>query len=207
MTDVTRLLIKEMNYSQTEAILGKVDIYLIDQILKNRYAPNDSILDAGCGEGRNLKWFYANNYKISGIDTDIERLENAKLMYPKSANNFQVGNLDALPYDENKFDHIICSAVLHFAESEKHFFMMFSELLRVLKPQGTLLIRMGSDIGLDGNVPYLKESQTNRAGTFFITREHIKNIRENYNIELIELVKTTNVEDKRAMTTLVMRKL
>jgi ubiquinone/menaquinone biosynthesis C-methylase UbiE len=196
-----------MNYTETQAILGKVDIYLIDQILKNRYAPDDSILDAGCGEGRNLKWFYANNYKISGIDTDIERLENAKVIYPKSAANFQVGNLDALPYGENEFNHVICSAVLHFAENEKHFFTMFSELVRVLKPQGTLLIRMGSDIGLDGNVPYLKESQTNRAGTFFLTREHINRIRENYNIELIELVKTTNVEDKRAMITLVIKKL
>jgi ubiquinone/menaquinone biosynthesis C-methylase UbiE len=196
-----------MNYTETQAILGKVDIYLIDQILKNRYAPDDSILDAGCGEGRNLKWFYANNYKISGIDTDIERLENAKLIYPKSAANFQVGDLDALPYGENEFNHVICSAVLHFSENEKHFFTMFSELVRVLKPQGTLLIRMGSNIGLDGNMPYLKESQTNRAGTFFLTREHINKIRENYNIELIELVKTTNVEDKRAMTTLVIKKL
>ncbi len=196
-----------MNYTETQATLGKIDIYLIDQILKNRYAPNETILDAGCAEGRNLKWFYANNYKISGIDSDIERLENAKLMYPKFANNFQVGNLDTLPYGENEFDHIICSAVLHFAESEKHFFMMFSELVRVLKPQGTLLIRMGSDIGLDGNTPYLKESQTNRVGTFFITREHIKNITENYNLELIEPVKTTNVEDKRAMTTLVLKKM
>ena len=196
-----------MNYTETQAILGKVDIYLIDQILKNRYAPDDSILDAGCGEGRNLKWFYANNYKISGIDTDIERLENAKLIYPKSASNFQVGDLDALPYGENEFNHVICSAVLHFSENEKHFFTMFSELVRVLKPQGTLLIRMGSNIGLDGNMPYLKESQTNRAGTFFLTREHVNRIRENYNIELIELVKTTNVEDKRAMTTLVIKKL
>jgi len=196
-----------MNYTETQAILGKVDIYLIDQILKNRYAPDDSILDAGCGEGRNLKWFYANNYKISGIDTDIERLENAKLIYPKSAANFQVGDLDALPYGENEFNHVICSAVLHFSENEKHFFTMFSELVRVLKPQGTLLIRMGSNIGLDGNMPYLKESQTNRAGTFFLTREHVNRIRENYNIELIELVKTTNVEDKRAMTTLVIKKL
>ena len=84
---------------------------------------------------------------------------------------------------------------------------MFSELVRVLKPQGTLLIRMGSNIGLDGNMPYLKESQTNRAGTFFLTREHVNRIRENYNIELIELVKTTNVEDKRAMITLVIKKL
>jgi ubiquinone/menaquinone biosynthesis C-methylase UbiE len=196
-----------MNYTETQAILGKVDIYLIDQILKNRYAPDDSILDAGCGEGRNLKWFYANNYKISGIDTDIERLENAKLIYPKSAANFQVGDLNALPYGENEFNHVICSAVLHFSENEKHFFTMFSELVRVLKPQGTLLIRMGSNIGLDGNMPYLKESQTNRAGTFFLTREHVNRIRENYNIELIELVKTTNVEDKRAMITLVIKKL
>ncbi|WP_281778141.1 class I SAM-dependent methyltransferase [Croceibacter atlanticus] len=207
MTDVTRLSKKEMNYTETQAILGKVDIYLIDQILKNRYATDDSILDAGCGEGRNLRWFYANNYKIYGIDTDIERLENAKLMYPKSANNFQVGNLDALPYGENEFNHVICSAVLHFAQSEKHFYTMLSELVRVLKPQGTLLIRMGSDIGLDGNIPYLKESQTNRAGTFYLNRQHIEMISRDYNIEFIEPIKTTNVEDKRAMTTLVIQKL
>lgn len=197
---------KKMNYTKTKAMLGKVDIYLIDQILKNRYAPNDSILDAGCGEGRNLRWFYANDYNIYGIDTDKERLENAKLAYLKFASNFQVGSLDDLPYSENKFHHIICSAVLHFAKNEKHFFKMFSELIRVLKPQGTLLIRMASNIGLDGNMPYLKENQTNRVGTFFITREHIKSIREIDNIELIEPVKTTNVEDKRAMTTLVLIK-
>lgn len=196
-----------MNYTKTHAILGNVDIYLIDQILKNRYAPKDTILDAGCGEGRNLKWFYANNYPIAGIDADAERLENAKLIYPKAASQFQMGNIDALPYGENEFKHVICSAVLHFAQSEKHFFMMFSELIRVLKPQGSLLIRTASNIGLDGNAPYLKESLTNREGTFFMTRVHIKRIMEHYNIELIEPVKTTNVEDKRAMTTLVLQKL
>lgn len=196
-----------MNYTETQAILGKVDIYLIDQILKNRYLPSDSILDAGCGEGRNLKWFYTNNYKIYGIDTDKERLENAKLMYPKSASNFQVGNLETLPYGENEFNHIICSAVLHFAQSETHFLTMFSELMRVLKPQGTLFIRMASNIGLDGNSPYLKESKTNREGSYYLSREIIKKLMKNYSFELIEVVKTTNVEDKRAMTTLVMRKM
>lgn len=196
-----------MNYEQTQAALGKVDIYIIDQILKNRYFPNEKILDAGCAEGRNLKWFYANNYDVYGIDTDKERLENAKLNYPKSASNFKVGNIDDLPYSENEFHHILCSAVLHFAEDKKHFFKMFSELLRVLKPNGTLLIRMGSDIGLDGNTPYLKESKTNRTGTFFLTRAYVKTLIENYEIELIEPVKTTNVEDRRAMTTLVLKKL
>ena len=195
-----------MNISNIFEELGNIDIYLLDQIMKGRYHPNDSILDAGCGEGRNLKWFSANNYKISGVDTDKNRLEHAKLLYPKSANNFKVGDLDALPYGENAFHHIICSAVLHFAQSEKQFYTMFSELMRVLKPQGTLLIRMASNIGLDGNEPYLKESKTNRVGTFFLTREIIGQLKNNYKFEFIEPIKTTNVEDKRAMTTLVIKK-
>ncbi len=199
--------INKMNLKETQAVLGQVDIYVIDQILKNRYAPENSILDAGCAEGRNLKWFYANNYSVYGVDTDKERLENAKLNYPNAASNFQVANLNDLPYGENEFHHILCSAVLHFAESEKHFFKMFSELIRVLKPNGTLLIRMASNIGLDGNTPYLKENKTNRMGTFYLTRNHIKKIAQDNKVEFIEPIKTTNVEDKRAMTTLVLSKL
>ena len=195
-----------MEESKLSQLVGKTDIYIIDQIMKDRYSFDHTILDAGCGEGRNLRWFYTNSFDISGIDTDLGRLESAKLIYPKSAINFQVGNLDALPYGENEFNHVICSAVLHFAQSEKHFFTMFSELVRVLKQQGTLFIRVASDIGLDGRKPYLKESQTNREGTFFITRSIIQELLDKYPIVHIEPVKTTNVEDKRAMTTLVFRK-
>ena len=196
-----------MNYTQTQAALGGVDIYIIDQILKNKYLPNETILDAGCGEGRNLKWFYANGYNISGIDADAARLEKAKLVYPPNESQFQVGNLDSLPYDENEFHHVICSAVLHFAENEAHFFKMFSELWRVLKPNGILFIRMASDIGLDGNTPFLKESKTNRVGSYFLTRDTISQLANIHNFELVEPIKTTNVQDKRAMTTLVLRKM
>lgn len=195
-----------MEASKLYQLVGRTDIYIIDQIMKERYSLNHTILDAGCGEGRNLKWFYTNGFDIAGIDTDADRLENARLLYPKSAHNFKVGNLDALPYGENEFNHVICSAVLHFAQSEKHFFTMFSELVRVLKQQGTLFIRVASDIGLDGRKPYLKESQTNREGTFFITRAIIEGLLEKHPLTLIEPVKTTNVEDKRAMTTLLFSK-
>lgn len=195
-----------MNHAKTYALLGKVDIYIIDQILKKRYQPQDTILDAGCGEGRNLKWFYANDYAIHGIDADSQRLEEAKSIYPKAASHFTVGSLDVLPYGENEFNHIICSAVLHFAQSEQHFFNMFSELIRVLKTDGTLFIRMASNIGLDGNAPTLTERKTNRPGTYFLTRETITAVLKSYPIEFIEPIKTTNVQDERAMTTLVMRK-
>ena len=131
-----------MNYESTLKALGGVDIYVIDQILKGRYNTGQKILDAGCGEGRNLKWFYQNDFELYGIDVDVDFLAFAKAEYPKFKDNFITGNLDELPYDQNSFDHILCCAVLHFAQSETQFTAMLTQLIRVLKPGGTLLIRM-----------------------------------------------------------------
>ncbi len=195
-----------MNYSQTFDLLGNVDIYVIDQILKNRYTTGDSILDAGCGSGRNLKWFYQDDYVIAGIDTNIERLTYAKENYPKFAASFIEGTIDALPYSDHNFDHILCCAVLHFAKSEAHLKKMFSELYRVLKPNGTLLIRAASNIGLDGKSPYVQDSLTKETGAIYLTRKMITELIENHQVTLIEPIKTTNVQDKRAMTTLVFQK-
>lgn len=196
-----------MNYEDTNQTFGKIDIYVIDQILKGRYQNGQSILDAGCGSGRNLKWFYPNDFELFGIDANAEFLANAKQNYPKAASNFTVGTLENLPYVENKFDHILCCAVLHFAKSEIHFTAMFKELFRVLKPNGTLLIRMASNIGLDGNAPEITYKENGQKGTYYLTRERIANLTKEFDIELIEPVKTTNVQDERAMTTLVFQKL
>jgi len=38
---------------------------------------------------------------------------------------------------------LICNVVLHFAESEHHFFEMLDELFSVLKPYGSLLLSYG----------------------------------------------------------------
>ena len=196
-----------MDFNTTQAILGNVDIYVIDQILKGRYVATDVLLDAGCGNGRNLKWFYTNDYKIYGIDTDIDRLATAKKNYPKLAANFTIGSIDDLPYDENVFDHIICAAVLHFAQSETHFIGMFKELIRVLKQNGTLFIRMASNIGLDGNTPMVQDGVNKQNGTYYLTRVRIQSLIKKYNLALVEPIKTTNVQDIRAMTTLVFKKM
>ena len=195
-----------MNYEKTFKALGHVDIYVIDQILKGSYKSEQKILDAGCGKGRNSKWFYNNDYEIHGIDIDEEFLAFAKAEYPKQTDHFITGSLDNLPYGKNSFDHILCCAVLHFANSETHFTAMFSELIRVLKPEGMLLIRMASNIGLDGNAPEITFKENGHKGTYYLTRERINQLIKEFDLTLLEAVKTTNVQDERAMTTLVLSK-
>ncbi|WP_281777717.1 class I SAM-dependent methyltransferase [Croceibacter atlanticus] len=196
-----------MNYKTTFKALGRVDIYVIDQILKERYHNGQTILDAGCGSGRNLKWFYQNDFEIFGIDSDSEFLATAKQNYPEAASNFTVGTLDNLPYGENRFDHILCCAVLHFAKNETHFTAMFSELIRVLGPNGILLIRMASNIGMDGNAPKITFKDNGQKGTYYLTRARINQLVKEFNLTPLEAVKTTNVQDERAMTTLVFQKV
>lgn len=198
-----------MNISELKQQIKDIDIYLLDQILKDRFIVGKKILDAGCGNGRNLKWFYHNNYSIFGVDTDLTKIELNKKKYPNQTNHFSVNSLENLPQTKAFFDHIICNAVLHFAKNERHFFKMFSELIRVLTHNGTLFIRMASVFGLEhkiisiGNGRYNLPDGTER---FLLTKNILHKITTNYNITFIEPIKTVNVDNKRCMTTLVIQK-
>ena len=107
-----------------------VDIYILDQILKDRYQIGAKILDAGCGNGRNLKWFYKKGYEIYGTEIDQKRLQQCKDAYAQQKNNFIDAFVEDMPFQSNSFDHIICIAVLHFAKDLEHYLKMFNELLR-----------------------------------------------------------------------------
>jgi ubiquinone/menaquinone biosynthesis C-methylase UbiE len=189
--------------------IGGIDIYLLDQILKERYRTEDKILDAGCGQGRNLTWFYDCNFSLYGVDTNTSRIEAAKIKYPRIKSNLSVQNLDVLQFNDDFFDHIICNAVLHFAQNRQHFLNMFSELMRVLKPGGSLFIRMTSVFGIESLVKpisdgvYFLPDQTNR---FLLTSELLEELQEIYPISFMEPLKTVNVNNVRCMSTLVLQK-
>lgn len=192
------------------AIFARTDVYLIDQILKGRYAPSDRILDAGCGQGRNIHWFYENGYDIWAVDLRQEAVQFVKELYPKIADRCHEASLTDLPFEDEMFDHVICNAVLHFAESHDQFQAMFSELVRVLKPGGSLFIRMTTDVGvthtaqeIGAGVFYLKDD----SHRYLITRQQIDLLCEQFNVQLIGPFKTTVVEDWRSMATIMLGKL
>jgi len=192
-----------------EALGNKLDIYVFDQLMKNRYRPKDVILDAGCGHGRNIHWFAQQKMAVYGIDTAEDRIRVVRDKYADLADNFTVAGLEEIPFKTATFNHVICSAVLHFAKSEAQFKQMFSELVRVLKPKGTLFIRMTSDIGIadkvvaKGDGVYFLPDKTHR---FLLTRNVLAARMDFHHLSFLEPLKTTNVNDLRCMSTLVLIK-
>jgi len=198
-----------MAVQKLQTTLGNIDIYLLDQILKERYHKTDKILDAGCGSGRNLHWFYNNEYNLYAVDKEIESIDYIRSVYPKWSKKMEVCDLEQLKFKNDYFDHIICSAVLHFAHDLTQFEAMFFELIRVLKPFGTLFIRMTSDIGIEDKITpindgvYLLGDESYR---FLLTREILSNLMKKHSLSFLEPLKSTNVHDLRSMTTLVLQK-
>lgn len=192
------------------SILGQTDIYLIDQILKGRYAGYEKIIDIGCGPGRNMHWFLQNNLETYAIDTNEELIDKIKAAHPNlPSERFQVASVEKIPFLNNYFDHVICIAVLHFANSKKQFKEMLAEVVRIVKPDGSMLFRIAADIGFEDKIELVGDGVYNIPdGTkrFLLSRSLLAECMKENNLSFLEPFKTVNVNDLRCMSTLVLQK-
>jgi tellurite methyltransferase len=192
-------------------LLGNMDVYLLDQIMKCRYALTDLILDAGAGGGRNLHWFVQEGFQVYGTDRNPESVEVLKQTYPYLQNDrFQVASVESLPFPDAFFNHIISSAVLHFAQNERHFEAMFSEMVRVLRPGGSIFIRMTTDVGMGNKMISLGQGRyylPDDSERFLLTRKGLDALLLQYRLALLEPFKTVLVEDLRSMGVVVLGKI
>ncbi|MEP7375058.1 MAG: class I SAM-dependent methyltransferase [Chitinophagaceae bacterium] len=199
-----------MNSNSLQNLVGDTDIYLLDQIMKGRYWQTDKILDAGCGTGRNLHWFLKEGIEIYGIDQNAVAINELKITNPLlPAERFQSSPVQQIPFKNNFFDHIISSAVLHFAISLSQFQAMLAEMVRVLKPGGSLFIRMTSDIGIEAKVKPINDGVyliPDGSTRFLLTRLLLTDLLQQYSLSFIEPFKTVNVDDMRCISTLVFQK-
>lgn len=184
------------------------DIYLLDQILKGRFEKGCKILDAGCGRGRNLFYLMEQGCDVYGVDLNPEAIGILSLQaseYPGfSPENFRVCGIEAIPFEKESFDWVICNAVLHFAENPTHFESMLFSLWNMLKPGGKLFVRLASMEGIEsliipcGNGRYLLPDGSER---YLVNLEMLLRYTESLKGTLFEPIKTTNVQNLRCMTT------
>jgi tellurite methyltransferase len=187
---------------------GDIDIYLFDQLLRGRFDTRRRVLDAGCGDGRNLIWLLRQGFDCYGVDSDADAVrrmrEVAAGVAPHvPADHFIVADVDRLPHADGSMDAVICSAVLHFADNEHHFDLMVEEMWRVLAPNGLFFARLASNIGIESSVgPAGRIVRLPDGSDRFIVDEAMLLSRTaRLGGQLADPIKTTNVQQKRCMTT------
>jgi tellurite methyltransferase len=188
---------------------GNIDIYLFDQIQKGRFASYKSVIDMGCGGGRNLVYFLNHGYKVYGIDPQQEAIavvqELSQTLAPQNPiENFQRASIEENPFQDRKFDLVICNAVLHFAEDQAHFERMLQAVWAAVAPNGFLFIRLASMIGIEDKVHPLGNGRyrlPDGSTRYLVDEAMLLDYQRQLGARQLEPIKTTNVQGLRCMTT------
>jgi len=188
---------------------GAIDIYLFDQLLRNRITPDMTVLDAGCGNGRNLVYLLQQGCRTYGVDASVRAVaatrELASRLSPSTPpDRFRTESLDAMSFEDNYFHAVICSAVLHFADGPDHFDRMVDELWRVLAPGGFLFTRLASSIGIEDRVVALGSGRyrlPDGSDRYLVEEAQLLEKTDSLGGRLADPLKTTNVQGQRCMTT------
>jgi ubiquinone/menaquinone biosynthesis C-methylase UbiE len=150
---------------------------------------------------------------VFGIDSDPGAVMVVRNLLTRLApalphSNIAAGPLDALPWPDASMDAVICSAVLHFAQDERHFDRMLNEMWRVLAPGGLFFARLASSIGLERQLPAAAGRMRLPDGSdrFVVTEQMLLERNARLGAVALEPLKTTNVQNQRCMTTWVIEK-
>jgi ubiquinone/menaquinone biosynthesis C-methylase UbiE len=94
-----------------------------------------SLLDVGCGSGVAAGIAHERGAKVSGIDAALPFVEIARQRVPGA--DFRVGEIEALPYDDDSFEVVTGFASFQYAADPVH---ALQEARRVTRPGGTVAI-------------------------------------------------------------------
>ena len=196
------------------AQFGQLDIYLFDQILRGRIAPGDTVLDAGCGYGRNLVYFLRAGHTTFGADQDADAIGEVRRLAAQYAprlptENFRAEPLESLTVPDGFADVVVSSAVLHFARDDPQFMAMLRGSWRMLREGGVFFVRLASSIGMEQRMTRL-DGRRHRLpdGTerYLVDEAFLVEMTDELGGQLLDPLKTTVVQDQRCMTTWVLRK-
>lgn len=121
-------------YDTVEASVAYIENWLKENCTKGKF-----VLDYCCGTGKNSLKVSEYGATVYGIDISEESILASKTLLNgagySSCATFQVMDAENLIFEENMFDVIICSGVLHHLDVN----LAYPQLSRVLKPSGKII--------------------------------------------------------------------
>lgn len=104
---------------------------------------NAKVLDVGCGAGVPVAQFLVERgFDVTGIDFSESMLKLARKNVPKAI--FILKDMTELDFEADSFDGLTAFYSIIHVPREKHL-SLFQSFHRILKPEGIMLISLGSD--------------------------------------------------------------
>jgi ubiquinone/menaquinone biosynthesis C-methylase UbiE len=141
--------------------------------LASEYSKNKTVLDVACGEGYGTKLISKNAHTIWGLDIDNESINNAKNKYQASNLNFELGDIDKMPFEDKKFDLVICFETI---EHVKDYNASLIEIKRILKDDGMLIMSTPNKLVYSDNRNFKNKFHTHE----FYIEEYKKWMNKNF---------------------------
>ncbi len=187
------------------SLFGSIDIYLFDQLLRQRIRPPMRVFDAGCGVGRNIAFLLHEGYDVYGVDADPQAIAALGI----DGDRFRCERLESMSFPDAFADVVLSSAVLHFARDDDEFGAMLEGSWRVLRPGGVFFCRLASSIGIERLVRRLdgrRHALPDGSERYLVDEGLLMEWTEKLGGELLDPIKTTVVQNQRSMTTWVLQK-
>ncbi|MDX1564568.1 MAG: class I SAM-dependent methyltransferase [Phycisphaeraceae bacterium] len=194
--------------------LGRIDIYLFDQLQRGRIRRGMRLLDAGCGTGRNVRFFLIHGFDVSGADGDAAAIGRLREWAGRVAPNlptdrFRCEPIESMGFDPASFDVVISNAVLHFAPDETKFLAMLDRMWRMVRPGGMLFVRLASSIGIEAQLHSLggrRHRLPDGSDRFLVDEPYLAELESRLGGRRLDPLKTTVVDRQRSMSTWVLEK-
>ncbi|PQJ79060.1 class I SAM-dependent methyltransferase [Polaribacter porphyrae] len=170
----------------------KADKYLTERLIHHlQPSKNEKYLDIGCGTGNYTNQIQKKGYDFIGIDPSELMLKKAK--FKNTEISWKIGSAENTGLSKNFVDGIIASLTIHHWTDLKK---GFSELNRVLKPNGRIVIFTSTPKQMNGYwlnhyFPKMLSDSIVQMPSF----ENIKTAMEASEIQLLETEKYFIKED------------
>lgn len=145
-------------------------------MLSSHITPEMRVLEIGCGTGYYTKELGKTGASITAIDISPDLLEIARANITSKNIAFKLENAYATTFEDNFFDAVLGSSVLHHLEVEK----ALREIFRILKPGATVMFTepnmLNPQIAIEKNIPYIKEKLGDSPDETAFFKWQIKNL-------------------------------
>ncbi|MFA5259306.1 MAG: class I SAM-dependent methyltransferase [Candidatus Pacearchaeota archaeon] len=116
---------------------------------------NNRLIDAGCGNGRDVQVLNSAGFNVVGIDYSKKEIELAKKNFPSL--KFEVQNIEKMKFKDNSISAFFCINIMHYVDQEK----AINEFYRTLENKGYIFIQFNLEIkDKNENIDY-KNSEKN----------------------------------------------